>query len=363
MSRRFRRDVLSGAAGIGAVGAAGCLVTVDPQDPAEEDPDEEQEEMEEGYDMRVGTSTGGTWDVGLAIERTINQQSDRLSYSSIESAGYVGTTYRLSQGLFDAGVVDTNTMLKARDDLDMFEETPIDVLPWQGFQAFPYGIYVMALDGTGIKTFDDLAGAEVYPAEPGFSTRETTLDIWEMPQVRDVYEEMEIADMDVDDAPGAMEEARVDAAIAYGTPGVGNTGWVLEYDARTDVHYVEPTDALIEAAEEYPGVDTAVYDVEEFDWGQDIGTDEIFTWILRVTYAFHPSTPEEAVYELVRVVHEHSDEIREAEEQFNEIQEPEDLTVAAIEDYPFHPGVAEYLQEHDAWNEDWIVGEEAEEHS
>lgn len=362
-----RRTFLKGAAVTGAtVGIAGCIgdedVDPDEGDPLDEDDDDAvngEAEEDRDYHIDVGTSAGGTMDVGLAVEQGVADESDTLSYSTVESPGYVGSTYRMNEDAFDAAFIDTNTMNKAQEELDMFEEDPVDQLPWQTMLAFPYSIYMMARDGTGIETFDDLAGASVYPAEPGYSTRATTLDVFEQDPIADIYEEMDIVDMDVADAPGAMEEERIDAAIAYGTPGIGNTGWVVEYDARVDVHYVEHTDDLIDAIEQFPGAGLSIYDDdpgEEFAWDQDIDTDEIAAWDLNVTIAAHPETPDEAIYELCRVGAEHGDTIRNAEERFTP-ENPEDLLQGALDDYPFHPGAAEFYQDEDVWEDDWVVGD------
>ncbi|SFB85965.1 hypothetical protein SAMN05444422_102432 [Halobiforma haloterrestris] len=334
-----RRRVLQSGAALGALGLAGCTGN------------------EEGP-FRMGTSTGGTMDVGLAFEQAVSEHSEDVEYSTIESPGYVGTARRLDAGEMDGGIVDTNTMAKAMNGEDMFADDPIDTLPWQGFLGFPYSIYIVAREDTDIETFDDLAGASVYPAEPGFSTRATTLDVWSMPQVEDVYEEMDIVDAEVGDAPGLMEEGEIDAAIAYGTPGVGNTGWVVEYDARTDVRYVEHTDELVEAIQEYGGAGYTEYDDvgDDFGWQQDIGTDGIVAWDLEVTFTFHHDAPKDDVYELTRIAHEHGDTVRDAEPRFTP-DTLEDLTSSAIADYPFHPGAAEYYQDEGAWNDDWVIGD------
>jgi hypothetical protein len=360
-----RRRFLRGAAAVGALGIAGCLGEED-VDPEEDDPlddddmDADDDDVDEDveYEIGWGTSTGGTMDVGLAVEAAVSEVSDTLAYSTIESPGYIGTTYRLADGEFEGGIIDTNTLNNARTGRSDFAEDPVDVLPWQGFLAFPYGIYVMAREDTDIETFDDLAGANVYPAEPGFSTRDTTLDLWAQEPTADIYDEMNIIDMDVDDAPGAMEEGAIDAAIAYGTPGIGNTGWVVEYDARVDVRYVEHTDALIESIETFDGASLNEFDnaQEEFAWDQDIGTDEIVTWDLNITYAFHPECPEGAAYELTRIAAEENDVIRQSEQRFTP-ENAEDLLTGALDDHPFHPGAAEYYQDAGVWDDDWIVGD------
>ncbi|WP_254532684.1 TAXI family TRAP transporter solute-binding subunit [Natrinema gelatinilyticum] len=334
-----RRQFLQGGIAASAIGLAGCMGGGNGGDGG-------------GMQLRVGTSAGGTQDVGLAVERAVSQNSDELDYATVESPGYIGTVYRLNQDQFNAGIVDNNSMTKAADDRGSFADRGVDMIPYQGFYAFPYSIYIVARDGTGIETFDDLAGANVYPAEPGYSTRATTLDVWSQDPTADVYEEMNIMDMGVADAPGAMEEGRIDAAIAYGTPGVSYTGFVTEYDARTNVHYVEETDALVESAESYGGAGTSRTAYDEWSLEQDIGTDEVFTWDLQVNYVFHPDASNEAVYELCRVVDEHNDAVNEAEDQFNDFESTEDMLGAALEgdEFPFHPGAVEYYKEKDVWD-------------
>lgn len=342
-----RRRFLHGAAAAGVIGTAGCIGGVGGGDNSNGG----------GMQLRVGTSSGGTHDVGLAVERAVSQQSDSLSYSTVESPGYIGTIYRLDQGQFNAGITDNNSLSKALNDEGDFAEQGVDTIPYQGFFAFPYSVYIVARDGTGIETFDDLAGANVYPAEPGYSTRATTLDVWSQEPTADVYDQMNIQDIGVDDAPGAMEEGQIDAAIAYGTPGVRYTGFVQEYAARVNIHYVEPTDALIESAESFDGAGAGRTPYEEWSMEQDIGTDEVFHWDLEVKYVFNPDASEDAVYELCRVVDEHNDAVNEAEEQFNDFESTQDMHAAALEQIPFHPGAAQYYQDNDAWDDSYEVGD------
>nr|WP_208288446.1 TAXI family TRAP transporter solute-binding subunit [Halobacterium sp. R2-5] len=314
----------------------------------------------ESLSLRVGTSAGGTQDVGLAVERAVSQESDTLDYSTIESPGYIGTIYRMAQNQFNAGITDNNSLNKALDDRGRFSEQSVSRIPQYGFGAFPYSIYVVARDGTDIETFDDLAGKNVYPAEPGYSTRATTLDVWSQDPTADVYDQMNIQNMGVGDAPGAMEEGTIDASIAYGAPGVRYTGFVQEMASRVDLHYVEPTDALIESAESYSGAGTTRTPYE--DWqiaGADIGTDEVFTWDLEVNYTFNPEANPDAVYELCRVVHEHNDVVNNGEAQFNDYDSAEEMLAYAQERIPVHPGAVQYYKDNDAWDDSLTEGETA----
>ncbi|WP_416841310.1 TAXI family TRAP transporter solute-binding subunit [Haloferax sp. DFSO52] len=362
-----RRKFLYGAATAGVAGLAGCTGSSGGSEDSGSDggsdggSDSEDSGSDGGSDsnlsLRVGTSGGGTKNVGLAVERAVSQHSDSLDYATVESPGYVGTIYRMEQDQFNGGITDNNSLNKALNDTGSFEEKSVDEIPYFGFMAFPYSIYIVARDGTGIETFDDLAGKNVYPAQPGYSTRATTLDVWSQEPTKEIYDQMNIQNMGVSDAPGAMEEGRIDAAIAYGTPGAGYTGWVTEYDARIDVHYVEPTDALKESASMYAGAGSSTVAIEDWSMQQDIGTDEVFTWDLEVNYTFTPEANPDAVYELCRVVDEHNDAVNEAEEQFMDFESTSDMLKSARSNIPVHQGAAQYYKDNDAWDDSLTVGE------
>ena len=355
-----RRRFVSLAAATGLTGIAGCMGG-DGGDGGDGDAGGENGSGDgDGgggqQQLRVGTSAGGTRDVGLAVERAVSQHSDSLNYSTIESPGYVGTVRRMAQDQFNAGITDNNSLIKAIEDRGTFSDQSVDRVPWYGFYAFPYAIYLVARADADIETFDDLAGKNVYPAEPGYSTRATTLDVWSQDPTADIYEQMNILNLSVGDAPGAFEEGQIDASIAYGTPGVRYTGWVQEYSSRVEVKYVDPTDALIESANSYGGAGTGRTPYGEWNMGQDIGTDEVFHWDLEVNYVFNPSASDEAVHELCRVVSEHNDTVNEAQGQFNDFESVEDMHASARERVPVHPGAAQYYKDNDAWDDSLQVG-------
>lgn len=339
-----RREFLYSAATAGIAGIAGCNSSGSGGG------------SDDGS-LRVGTSAGGTKDVGLAVERAVSRQSDELDYATVESPGYIGTIHRMSQDQFNAGITDNNSLTKALDDRGQFSNRSVDNVPYYGFYAFPYSIYIVAREGTGIETFDDLAGKNVYPAEPGYSTRATTLDVWSQDPTKDVYDRMNVQNMGVDSAPGAMEEGNIDATIAYGTPGVRYTGFVREIASRVNVHYVEPTDALIESAESYAGAGTGTTKYSEWSMDTDIGTDEVFHWNLEVNYVFNPDASTDAVYELCRVVDEHNDVVNDGEEQFNDFESTGDMLGSARERIPIHPGAVKYYKENNAWDGSLQEGE------
>jgi len=331
-----RREFLYGTAAVGALGLAGCASGGGDND----------------MSLRVGTSAGGTKEIGLAVEQVATNNSDSLEYATVESPGFIGTIRRMAQGQFNSGITDNNSLVKAANDRGSFSEQGVDSIPWYGFYGFPYNIYIVARDGTDIETFDDLAGKNVYPAEPGYSTRATSIDVWSQDPTADVYDQMNIVDLSVEDAPGAMEEGEIDACIAYGAPGAGYTGWVTQIASRIDVHYVEPTDALKESAAAYDGAGTSTIEYGNMPLAdQDIGTNSLFTWDIQCNFMFNPTASDDAVYELCRIVDEHNSAVKDTAPQFVGFESTSDMHASAVGAFDIHPGAAQYYKDNDAWDD------------
>jgi hypothetical protein len=146
-----RRKFLYGTAVAGVTGLAGCSGGGGSGGESEESSDsggdgggsdsgsdagsdsgseESSSEESESLELRVGTSAGGTRDVGLAVERAVSQESDTLNYSTIESPGYIGTIYRMAQNQFNAGITDNNSLNKALNDEGQFAEQSVSRIPY-----------------------------------------------------------------------------------------------------------------------------------------------------------------------------------------------------------------------------------------
>ena len=335
-----RRGFLYGTAAVGTLGLAGCTSSGSSSD----------------MSLRVGTSAGGTKEIGLAVEKAVENHSDSLNYATIESPGFIGTIRRMDQGQFNGGITDNNSLVKAVEDRGAFADQPVDSIPRYGFYGFPYNIYTIARSDTDIETFDDLAGKNVYPAEPGYSTRATTLDVWSQSPTKDVYNQMNIMDMSVEDAPSAMEEGSIDACIAYGAPGAGYTGWVTQIASRVNVSYVEPTDALKQSAKQYSGAGTSTIKYSNMPLGnKDIGTDQLLTWDIQCNFMFNSTASDDAVYELCRIVYEHNDAVNKSAVQFNDFESVSEMHGSAGPKLPIHPGAAQYYKDNDAWDDSLTV--------
>jgi len=339
-SGKSRRRVLKGSAGIGAALVAGCLSGDDG----------------DSYQLRMGGSSQGStaFNSMQALARAIDEESDSLRMTVEQTQGNVANMYQYDEGNIPAVATDNNTINKAINGSDRFEDEPVDDIGYQSFRFNGLDIFWVGVDGSGIESTADFPGSTIYPIQPGFGTRLLTEELM---REHGMWDEVDIINVDVGDIPGAIEEGRVDAAAVYGSNRVELTGWAQEIDARNDVHLIEVEDDFKQTIEEVGGARLA--EIEPYGWNQDVTqvTDEIVSWNLDLQCLIGPEVPADAAHEFARVSHEHTETIREADQTYADHSDAADMTVSVIPEHPVHEGVANFYQEQDVWDDSWEVGE------
>ena len=339
-----RRDALKAMGAMGVVGLAGCT----------------DDEGTHTFTL-AGTSSGSASQAaGNAVALAASEHSETIDVTVQESGGWTANVYDYEAGDFESISVDANTMAKAFNDEDPFDDDPVDTLPQQGPLFTSLEMIWVAMEDSGIESTADLreGGYTIYPIEPGFGTRLITEEVFREDGIWDVND---INNEDTDDIPGAVEEGRVDALAVYGSNGVDLAGWCQEVDVRSDgqLYAIEADDHFRETVEGLDGARAAEF--EPYGWEQDVtselGIDEVFSWVLDGFWAFSPDIPADATYEFTRVMHEHHETMRDSDPTVLDYDEdPDALAAAVLDDIEVHPGVAEYFQEIDIWNDDWVEG-------
>ena len=342
-----RRSVLKGGAAAGLVGLAGCMGNGD----------------NGAYSLTVGCTSSGssTMRAGQAMARALNEHSDSLTFDPQTTDGLIANLYEYDSGEFEAVGAGIDGYAQAMNGTGQFEDDPVDVLPHLGPLYTRAHIYWVAREGSGVEGLSDLrdGGLNVYPIQPGFGTRLVTETIM---KEADLWDQNEIVNVDVGDSAGAFEEGRIDVAAVYDSNSVSLAGWCAEVDVRNDLYWL-PTDddQFVEVAENYEGAEALMY--EPIGWEQEMNelTDETIAWTLDSAWAFGPSVPADATYELCRVAHEHSSTLQESDETSFDYQDYEvHFAGGFLEGAPVHAGVADWLEEQGEWNDDWTRGDDEE---
>ena len=342
MDPATRRTFLRSAVGIGAVGAtglAGCLggngdthtVTIS------------------------GGPSGSTTDAaGRALERAVNEHSDEVNLTVTESGGWVENSQLYDGGEVEAIGMDNFNGTRALEGLRPYDDQPIDELPYQGFSYDRLDNWMMAVEGSGIESTDDLADRSLWVIAPGMGTR---VAFEEVLIEAGYWDQIDHAEMGPGDLAGAVEEGRVEALPGQGSMGVQLLGFHNEIDARADLYAIESTDAFVEATESIEGLESRTF--EPYGYDQDVTrlVEEVTGFSLTAQWRFGPEVPDDAVYEIMRVSHEYTDFIREADASYMDHGDVERMTEFLLDDQPVHPGAAEFYQDHDVWNDDWTIGD------
>lgn len=340
-----RRNALKGAATLGVISLAGCLG-------GSGDDDE--------VVVTVGaTSTGSsTQQAGQALARGLSEHSDFVRLDVQETGGWTANLYEFDNDEMPAIGVDNNSLSKALAEEEPFDEDPVDTLPMQGYVFTSLDIYWVAVEGSGIESTADIAdgGHRIYPIQPGFGTRLLTEEVIKR---AGLWEQNEIVNVDTSDIAGVVEEDRVDALCIYGANGVNLSSWVQEVDVRSngELYVIEVDDNFREAIESVGGARLA--EIEPYGWEQDVTrvTDQTVSWVLSGQWAFGPDVPAEATHEVARLSSEHWETIQEADPTALDHSGVESMTEAVMPELEVHPGVANYWEENDAWNDEWQRGE------
>ena len=287
------------------------------------------------------------------MSRALDEHSETAGLTVAETDGWVANANLYDAGDFETIQMDNNTLTSALAGEDPFG-SPID-MPLQGFHYTSLEIYFVALEGTGIESTADLTEEHtVWPMQPGFGTRLLTEDLMRQSSL---WDRVEINNVSVGDAAGAAEEGRVDVLAVYGANRVGLSGWAEEVGTRNDIYAIELDDNFESVVRDHPGARVEQFEPYGFDQDLTRVTDEVTSWVLDGQFMFSESISEDVAYELARVTHEHIDTIREANESYPDHSDPEVMTNALVPDEPIHPGVADFFEEQDVWDDSWERGE------
>jgi TRAP-type uncharacterized transport system substrate-binding protein len=341
---KSRRNFIKAAGTASVIGLAGCSGNGDSGSSDGSDGSGESE-------VTTVTMTGsGTFSLGTAqaLQRALEEESDSVELQVSDSGGNPASVQLYNQGETDSYSTENFTLVGAQNGQEPFDD-PQDIAP-QGFNNLVFHYYWMALNGSGIETTADILEQDVnvwmFPAAWGSRLLQEVLyqNMGEWENIRD-----KVVNLPSGDLARAIGEGRVDAFFGQGASYAGIPGWATEIEAREDVHVVETSDRLLNAVEETPSIEPE--EIEPYGWSQDVGTDSVMAWNNGVQFCFGEDVPQEAVYEMARVSHEHPDVLQDAMSQYLDHSDAEDMKSFLLPDVPTHPGAAEFLKERDVWDE------------
>ena len=290
--------------------------------------------------VTIGTGgvTGVYYPAGGAICRLVNM--DRKEHGircSVESTG--GSVYNLNairQGELDLAVAQSDWQYHAYNGTSQFEEDGKNEKLRAVFSLHPEPFTVVASKGSGIKTFEDLAGKRVSVGNPGSGQRATaevlmdemgwTMDKFSLP-----------AELKAAEQSQALCDGNIDAFFyTVGHP----SGAIKEATTSCDSVIVsvenEATKALV--------ADNPYYREAVIPGGMYRGSDDdVTTFGVAATFVSSTEVSEDVVYEVVKAVFENFDSFKRLHPAFANLKKEEMVSDALSA--PLHPGAAKYYKE------------------
>lgn len=302
------------------------------------------DEEETNVDLAHGPSGGVSTDGLIALQRAVDRESEEVNLRLQENSGDPPSIHQFTDGENEGYVAGLDTVLRAADGLEPFEDEPIENIPLQAFTIAALNLYWIAREGSEVDTFDDIVNEDVnfFMLPSGWGTRRM---LEEMMENAGVWSDMEdrVVNLELSEVPGAIEEGRVDAVLVYGANWLSIPGWVTEIDARADVSAVETSDSLKEAFNSY---ETATYEeIEAAGWSQDLGADLVPSAPVPYNLFIGDEVSDDAVYEICRISHEKVDVIREAFESYPDHTDVTNMTFAISDALDIHPGAIDFYED------------------
>lgn len=240
--------------------------------------------------------------------------------------------------------------------------------PYQGYDpaegplvhtwyAYPMETFltVPAAQADQYDSWEDLSGEPVFFTPAGYMNWLNMTRIWNA-----LGYDFNHVEIDSATTADALEAGSIVGAASYTTAGASLPTWWREAELRADISVVNPSEEEMAKLREAGLSPTEVDPAQAFS--QEVGVDTIIGVPIYFAYNVRPDMDEEVVYNMLTAFMENAERLAEQEPGFRPLARDFVGTqaggIAANPDIPVHPGLARFLQEHDAWNEQWTIAEQ-----
>lgn len=338
----MKHPILTLAAGVAAVGLSGGLMS----SPAT---------AQDTQEIRWATSSVGS--AGhralVSLSQLLNSHMDEISITVMPTPGAAASVRGFSAGQFDGYYGADVAFHEIAGDTGRYAGfEPGENELTQSFWAYTLemGLGVRADDIDEYEGWRSLSGHPVFTSPAPWDTRaalERAMNVLEVGH--------EYVELDTGLTAQSLQNGTVDAFSIYTAGEASASPWVQEALMSTDVHVLNPSD---EEIEELANAGIQVVRISADAYDNALGADEVVA--VPFYYGFHlgMNVDADTVYRILEVVEENVDELVAADPGLSQLQEDlVGMQVRGIESIgdaaPIHPGLARFLQDRDAWNDDW----------
>ena len=218
--------------------------------------------------------------------------------------------------------------------------------PMETFMAAP------AAKASQFKCWKDFSGKPVFYSTAGFMN-------WLNMQRAFKALGYEFKHVQIDPATqaDALNSGTIVGAAAYTTAGASLPAYWKETDIRTNVTLVSP------CPDEVSKLKAAGLSIAQVDpknaFSKDVGVKQVQGVPILFAYNMRADMPEDVVYRMLSAFYKHRDTLAKADPGFAPMAKDfvgmQVAGISANPQIPVHAGLARFLKEHQAWNDQWKV--------
>jgi TRAP transporter TAXI family solute receptor len=285
---------------------------------------------------QLSIATGGTGGVyfpmGGGLAEVINNYVDGYSATAEVTGASVENMGLIATGDADLGIALADTVAQAYSGTGRFEGQQLPMI--RGLASmYSNMVHIVALEGSGITSLEDLRGMRVSVGAPGSGTEINAEAILSANGI--TYDDIEEQRLNFNETADALANGDIDAGFwSVGAP----TSSILNLATTQSIVVIELTDEQMAAAQEaeplfarttlaagtYDGVgDTAVLGVPN-------------------VLAVSSEMSEDLAYEITRAMFEHIDDLRAVHPAANQTTVEFTLSATPV---PLHAGAIRYYEE------------------
>lgn len=281
---------------------------------------------------RVSVGTGGTgglfYVIGAGMAELITEHMEGTTARAEVTGASIENIRRTAAGELEIGFSSSSTLYEAATGTGAFDGDPQPVAA--AAYLYPAVMQVATIEGTGVTSFEDLAGRQISMGPPGSNAAVLAQRLLE---AYGVFDPSNAQFLSYGEGVNALVNGTVDAAVVLaGAP----VAALIDLDARADMVLLPVTEGdVAELLEEFPFYQ--LYEVSA-DTYPDL-TEPVMVINDPATLFVHADAPDELVHGMIAAIFDNLDTLGEVHPQAAAVS-PETAINVPI---PLHPAAAAYF--------------------
>ncbi len=289
----------------------------------------------------AGSTPGGAMYYLVGVAGTvISEGLDHININQVSTGGSTENTKRLLKGEVDMGVVYGPHVYLSLHNEEPFAGDPTGTMLRGVAKLYEGSTYFVTLDGSKIKTMEDLRGKTVALGPPGSGTVFNSTNVL---KALGLYDEIKPRMMSFADAGRAVANRQIDAFAQSSAP----AGAVTELAETIGAYIIPYSDAEAKKiVTEYPFYYSAM--MPEGTYKGVPPTQSIY---LTVFWVAHESVSEDAIYDILKYSYQPAVRKKLEEGYKTWTQFAPGVKGYQVLGSPMHPGAEKYYKEAGLWEE------------